>query len=58
MVSKYSVQFLQSLEITLRSERLMLANLKDKISESGKPGYFIVQAQVNEFVVTNVVTIA
>ena len=29
----------------------MLANLKDKNSESGKPGYFMVQAQVNEFMV-------
>ena len=41
----------QGLEVTLRSERLLLSNLRNKVSESGKGGYFIVQAQVNEFLV-------
>ena len=40
---------LDVLENTLRSERLMLSKIKNKVSESGKNGYFIVQAQVNEF---------
>lgn len=42
-------QEVDSLERKLRTERLALSKLKDKISESGKNGYFIVQAQVNEF---------
>lgn len=42
---------LQHLEATLRSERGSLTKLRDKLSESGKNGYFIVQAQVNDFTV-------
>ena len=37
------------LENILRSERLLLARTKDKISESGKNGYFIIQAQVANY---------
>eukprot|EP01038_Epipyxis_sp_PR26KG_P006637 gene6637-9111_t len=37
------------LESILRTERVQLTKLKDKASESGKNGYFIVQAQVNDF---------
>lgn len=40
---------LENLERKLRTERQSLSKLRDKISESGKNGYFIVQAQVNEF---------
>lgn len=36
-------------ENVLRNERLKLTRLKDKESESGKNGFFIVQAQVSEF---------
>eukprot|EP01041_Mallomonas_annulata_P011736 gene11736-24616_t len=36
-------------ETLLRSERLLSSRVKDKLSESGKAGYFIVQAQVNDF---------
>lgn len=38
-----------NLESTLRAERLSLSRLKDKVSESGKAGFFMVQAQVNDF---------
>lgn len=40
---------LASLESTLKSERVNLLRQKDKLSESGKNGFFMVQAQVNEF---------
>ena len=40
---------LKDLEIYLRSERSSLSRTKDRVSESGKNGYFIVQAQVAEF---------
>eukprot|EP00607_Mallomonas_marina_P004208 CAMPEP_0182428068 /NCGR_PEP_ID=MMETSP1167-20130531/20994_1 /TAXON_ID=2988 /ORGANISM="Mallomonas Sp, Strain CCMP3275" /LENGTH=241 /DNA_ID=CAMNT_0024610719 /DNA_START=222 /DNA_END=947 /DNA_ORIENTATION=+ len=39
----------KQLETFVRSERLLSAKTKDKLSESGKAGYFIVQAQVNDF---------
>jgi hypothetical protein len=42
---------LNELEDTLRAERLSLLRVKDRISESGKSAYFIVQAQVNDFLV-------
>ena len=47
------MQELQSLESELRAERATLTRLKDKMSESGKNGYFIVQAQVNDYAVSN-----
>ena len=37
------------LENILRAERLNLARIKDRVSESGKSGFFMVQAQVNDF---------
>lgn len=42
---------IKNLEETLRIERLRLAKLKDKKSESGKMGFFMIQAQVNDFTV-------
>lgn len=42
-------QEVMSLESRLRSERLSLSRARDKISETGKNGYFILQAQVAEF---------
>ena len=36
-------------EVRLKTERTALLRTKDKVSESGKNGYFIVQAQVAEF---------
>jgi hypothetical protein len=39
------------LESTLRSERILLAKSKDKLSETGKTGFFMVQAQVADFMV-------
>ena len=42
---------IESLENILRSERIKLSRAKDKVSESGKNGYFIIQAQVNDFMV-------
>ena len=39
----------KKLEDELRSERFALRKTKDKLSESGKTGFFIIQAQVNEF---------
>ena len=44
-------QEVDRLETTLRSERFRLSRAKDKVSESGKNGYFIIQAQVNDFMV-------
>ena len=38
-----------SLEVLLKNERTNLLKTKDRVSESGKNGYFIVQAQVAEF---------
>jgi hypothetical protein len=35
----------------LRSERNKLAMSKDKLTETGKNGFFIVQAQVADFLV-------
>jgi hypothetical protein len=43
---------MQSLEIAMRTERTKLAKLRDRISESGKSGFFMVQAQVNDFAVS------
>ncbi|KAJ1416961.1 hypothetical protein B484DRAFT_454125 [Ochromonadaceae sp. CCMP2298] len=40
---------LSLLDGQLRTERKSLTTLRDKISESGKNGYFIVQAQVSDF---------
>jgi molecular chaperone GrpE (heat shock protein) len=40
---------LKDAEVRLRSERMLLTKLKDRESESGKNGFFMVQAQVNEF---------
>jgi hypothetical protein len=40
---------LAAAENQLRAERRSLVNLKDQASESGKGGYFMVQAQVAEF---------
>lgn len=39
----------QELESVLKSERLRSVKIRDKISEGGKTGFFIVQAQVAEF---------
>lgn len=41
-----------SLETLLRTEKNNLIRWKDRISETGKNGYFIVQAQVNDFSVS------
>lgn len=41
-----------SLESLLRTEKNNLIRWKDRISETGKNGYFIVQAQVNDFSVS------
>ena len=41
------------LESALRSERANLARVKDQVSEAGKNGFFIVQAQVAEFLKKN-----
>ena len=41
-----------SLENLLRTEKNNLLRWKDRISETGKNGYFIVQAQVNDFSVS------
>ena len=41
------------LENILRAERLNLGRIKDRISESGKSGFFMVQAQVNDFQVNS-----
>ena len=38
-----------SIESNLKSERNALSKIKDKASESGKNGYFMVQAMVAEF---------
>lgn len=48
---KVLTEELQHLEVTLRSERASLTKVRDKMSESGKNGFFIVQAQVNDFTV-------
>lgn len=42
---------MSELESTLRSERILLAKAKDRLSETGKTGYFMVQAQVADFMV-------
>ena len=39
------------LEATLKDERLRLSSARDKLSETGKTGFFMVQAQVAEFMV-------
>lgn len=39
------------LEHQVSSERLHLLRIKDKVSESGKTGFFMVQAQVADFMV-------
>ena len=39
------------LESSLRSERILLAKTRDRLSETGKTGYFMVQAQVADFMV-------
>lgn len=36
-------------ENKLRTERIKLNNLEDKLSESGKNGYYLVQAQLQDF---------
>lgn len=43
---------LQVLEFSLRSERQKNLKLQDKISESGKMGFFMIQAQVTDFQVS------
>jgi len=40
------------LENLLRTEKNNLIRWKDRLSETGKNGYFIVQAQVNDFSVS------
>eukprot|EP01039_Chlorochromonas_danica_P008287 gene8287-9137_t len=40
---------LETLEDAIRRDRLELITLKDRLSESGKKGFFLVQAQVNDF---------
>jgi molecular chaperone GrpE (heat shock protein) len=40
---------LTSLEAVLKAERLSLSRTRDRVSESGKNGFFIVQAQVADF---------
>lgn len=37
------------LEAKIRTERILLTKSKDKLAESGKNGFFMVQAQVNDF---------
>jgi len=44
-------------ENKLRLERINLNNLEDKLSESGKNGYYLVQAQLQDFRVRSVETI-
>lgn len=39
-------------ESVLRNERIQLSRTKDRISESGKNGFFLVKAQVNDFLRT------
>ena len=39
----------ETLENILKSERQLLSKTRDKLTESGKTGFFMVQAQVNEF---------
>ena len=46
----------QKLEDILRTERLNLSKVKDKISESGKTGFYIIQAQVNDYAVSILIT--
>jgi len=40
---------LRALEEKLCQERRSLSRTKDKVSESGKPGFFMIQAKVSEF---------
>jgi molecular chaperone GrpE len=40
---------LSKAEILLRNERIQLSKTRDKISESGKNGFFLVKAKVNDF---------
>jgi hypothetical protein len=42
---------LAALEEQLRRNRLELIKVREQVSESGKNGYFLVQAQVNDFLV-------
>lgn len=42
---------LSKAEGLLRNERIQLSKTRDKISESGKNGFFLVKAQVNDFLV-------
>lgn len=42
---------ISQLESRIAFERAALLKTKDKVSESGKTGFFIVQAQVNDFLV-------
>lgn len=44
----------KQLESAIAAERVNLLRTKDRISESGKTGYFIVQAQVAEFLVSSI----
>lgn len=44
---------LNSAESLLRAERIQLSKTKESVFESGKNGYFMVQAQVNDFVVSH-----
>lgn len=44
---------LTKLEETLRTKRLSLNRAKNRLSESGARGYYLVQAQVNEYLVSN-----
>ena len=46
---------LNILEQTLRSERLIQSNLKDKLSESGKMGFYMIQAKVTDFQVNIII---
>lgn len=51
-IEKYEKVLKQQVELfenTLRSERISASKARDKLSESGKAGYFMVQAQVNDF---------
>lgn len=50
-ISALTAQEIQ-LESAIAAERVNLLRTKDRISESGKTGYFIVQAQVAEFLVS------
>ena len=45
---------LEEQEGLLRVERSNLMKLRDKVSESGKNGFFIVKAQVNDFSVSSI----